>query len=478
MGWQEQVRKLVALGVERMRRRRHLADISEEAGFEKSYAAQLKSRPQSVRVGTFLQLLAIAGDECPADVFHQAFSLAGVEPVRLLACNRRREGLAPAPFLVEAAPKILALHGPGPDRRWRSRLQEIRKLEMLRFSKLPVAQAKLEALVRLGIALCAKTPRPRSAYCDLACALASLAVVYRTAGRLDDALDTLMLAWPLAMVPGVPHVEGIWNQKAAYLAAYLNRTDLGLDFARRAAVHFIEAEAEEDQARSLVDLGFLCSRAGQSEEACQQLRRALKVLPVSDREYRLAAHQILAGEYANLGLAPEAIRELNQAEELIAEHDQLLRASLSWGRARLLVAEGDMPNAVPAFEVALRLLRAHGSPSDVAEVTLDYAELLLRQKSRPELTTLAAGCATYFGGIECDRQVREAMEDFVALVKMEQHLSKSFSELRGQLPQSSQWVAKKLQVQPPGGICQPISGSALVAELLFGGGAGSESSKG
>ena len=70
------------------------------------------------------------------------------------------------------------------------------------------------------------------------------------------------------------------------------------------------------------------------------------------------------------------------------------------------------------------------------------------------------------------------MEDFVALVKMEQHLSKSLSELRGQLPQSSQWVAKKLQVQPPGGICQPISGSELVAELLFGGGAGSESSKG
>lgn len=478
MGWQEQVRKLVALGVERMRRRRHLADISEEAGFEKSYAAQLKSRPQSVRVGTFLQLLAIAGDECPADVFHQAFSLAGVEPVRLLACNRRREGLAPAPFLVEAAPKILALHGPGPDRRWRSRLQEIRKLEMLRFSKLPVAQAKLEALVRLGIALCAKTPQPRSAYCDLACALASLAVVYRTAGRLDDALDTLMLAWPLAMVPRVPHVEGIWNQKAAYLAAYLNRTDLGFDFARRAAVHFIEAEAEEDQARSLVDLGFLCSRAGQSEEACQQLRRALKVLPVSDREYRLAAHQILAGQLANRGYLLEAIEELQHAEELITESDLFLRGSLAWGRARLHLAADERQRAAEAFGLALPLLRTYGSPADVAEMTLDYAELLLKPKNRPELELLAAGCSEYFSRIECDRQIREAMEDFVALIRMDQLLLTSFVDLRARLPQTSQLIPQRRANQPPGGISQPISGSELVAELLFGGGAGSESSKG
>lgn len=474
MKWEEQVRAFGSLVIARILKRRHLADLSVEAGYEKSYLSQLNSRPLSIRVGTALRLLELAGVEWPADVFLQAFRDTSVEPVRLLASNRCCEGLPPSPFLVDVAPRVLALLTPGPVRRWRSQLSKIRKFELLRFSTLPLAQAKLESLVSVGLALCTKAPRPPAAYCDLACALASLAVVYRTAGRLDDALDTLMLAWPLAMAPDIAHGEGIWNQKAAYLAAYLNRTDLGFDFARKAAVHFIEAKADDDLARTLVDLGFLHSRAGQSKEACNQLRRALKVLPAADREYRLAAHQILAGQLVNLGCLVEAIQQLEEAEALITEGDLLLRASLSWGRARLHLAEGDGRRAAKAFSAAIPLLRKHGSPADSAEITLDYAEHLLKAKNRPELQALAAGCAPYFTTVACATQIREAMEDFVALVTMNQLVLESLVGLRAQLPQTSQPIPRKRADQPPGGISQPLSGSELVAGLLFGGGASSD----
>lgn len=424
----------------RIRKLMTLAAVSEKAGLEKSYAAGLKNQKLGARIGMLFKLLRLAGDEVPQDFLHPVTSLEKVEPARLLACNRRRAGMAPSPFLLEIAPKVLALTTPEPPRKWRRQLKRIRRLEKIRTFDIPRAQASLEKLVRQGVALLAQKARPAQAFCDLSCAFASLAVVYRSAGRLDDALDALLLAWFLLEAADDPLADGVWHQKSAYLLADLDRIDRALEFIQTACMHFVEAGATDDQARTVLDHGYLLSRQGRSQEACRQLRRALKLLPVDDREYRFAAHQILAGELARLGDTAQALVELETAEPLVGS-DLMALAALNQSRAKVCLAQGSPQGAYRAYQNALRILRVHGSPLEVAEVSVELAALLRGKKNRPELDVLAAGGLEYVAAIECDREAREIFEDLAALVALNRVTADSLNTLRARLAQPPHQVA-------------------------------------
>lgn len=466
--------RLAAVGEERIHRRISYARLSSLLERGKTYVLQMVGHPRGPRIGDLLAAQERAGDELAPDVFHQAFETPGAaDPLRQLACNRRRQGLPPSPFLISIAPRILGLAEAGvrPGGNWRSQRGKIQVWEKERFRERERSQGKLEWAVGLGVALLERSKaRPAAAFGDLACALAGLAVACRIDGRLDDALDALLLAYPVAMLADDPRVEGIWYQKAGYLLVYLNRCDRAYEWILEASRRFSEAGARHEQAQTLVDIGFVLSSAGLAEEACKALRRALKILPASDCESRFAAHQILAGELVQCGRLAEAARELECAV-LLSGDGKLQLASIHWARAKIFVRQRELDQARKTLDLALLLQMLHGSPMDVALIAFELAELLIGKNFRPELAALAAGVSTYIAHRPCDPSVRETIENFVALVTLKELSRPALAKLRARLSQALESVQglTLTSPQPPGRICHPISGSAKAAELLFGG---------
>ncbi len=211
------------------------------------------------------------------------------------------------------------------------------------------------------------------------CPLTSLAVVYMVAGRLDDSLDALLLAYPLARLKYNPLAEGLWYQKSAYLLVRLGRCDRAAEFVKDASMLFLAAGAARDQARTLVDLGHVLSRARFSAEACRSLFYALGLLSRHDREYLCAAHQILAGNLARVGKFAEATIQLEKACEFASDSEVLL-ASIHWSQAKFYLETGADASAAQAFQTSLRYQLSHGSPADIVAVAFEYAGLLLKRR--------------------------------------------------------------------------------------------------
>lgn len=463
--------RLVATFERRIERRVTYAGLSRLWKRGKTFAIKLKAHVRGPRLGDVLRSLELAGDEKPQDVFHQAVETVPRDVVGILACNREHQGLEASPFLVAMAPRLLALaDAPREAGRWRSRLAAIRRAEQLRLADHPRAIGKLEGLVALGLRLLERrASRPAAALGDLACALASLAAVYRQSGRRDDALDALLLAHPLTLAADDPKVEGIWRQKAAYLLVDLDRCDRAQEFLEEAATLLSIAGAPGKQVEVLVDLGYVLSHAGRSEEAYKWLRRVLPLIPQEDTGNRFAARQLLALQLERLGQSSEALDQLEIAEFLVGG-DKLALASLQWSRARLNVKLGESEKAIESYRAAGSLYEKHGSEALVATLTFEFAKLLIEENRRPELLELTAGSSRWLNEAQRNRKIQEAFEDLAALAVMNNLGIKALQDLQKSLPSEALTPEQKRQkAQPLGGYSGPYSGSPPVAGLLFGG---------
>ncbi len=469
------IAQLVRVLEARIRRRYSMPGLSQYLGHGKNFVWRIiKTHKFGPRVGALFRLLVAAGDEAPTDVFHHAFEQVRGEAPPLLACNRRHDGMTPSAFLIAMAPRVLAIIDAGAcdSQVWRSRLAKIRQIERLRFRDRSLAQVRLERAIRCGVRLLEKSAvQPKAALGDLAYALACLAAMHRAAGRLDDAIDALLLAYPLSKLADDPLAEGLWYQKAAYVMVSLGRCDRAYEWVQDANGHFTEAQAFAEQARSVVDRGLVLSHQRQSEEVCVVLRRALRILPAEDNEYRFAAHQILALNLTALGQHEQALEELELAAELANEIPSLL-AYVHWGRARNLRLVGQTQESIAAYQATIDLLRRAAEAADVAEATFEFADLLLQENMRPELQELSAAMSGHFSTIESELEVREAIEDLLALVSLKKLTRATLEALRRRLPEQTDAAGKVKQPalpQPPGLNSAPISASGSVRELLFGG---------
>ena len=460
------------VATERIQRRMSLAALSQLMKKGITFVLRVLGHVRGPRLGDVVQGLETAGDELPPDVFHEAFERVPRDLVRILASCRERQGLEPSPFLVAMAPRLLALSNKATKEkaRWRSRLSRIRRLERLRFVDHRLAKRKLEWLIGLGTALLERLVEPpRLAIGDLACALASLAVVYRQSGRRDDALDAFLLGWPLAA--NETKAEGVVLQRCAYLLVDLCRCDRAQEFLEEALARFTLADARAEAVEVLVDMGYVLSHAGQSEKARQWLQKALPLIPPENREYCFAAHQLLSLQLGRLGKYSEAQAEAKEAESLIDNY-MLAQASLSWSQALLAAKQADHPQVSTYYRKAIDLFQKHGSEADVAKLTFEYAGYLVRQDRRPELLELTAGAARWAGEANRNKHVQAALEDFAALVATNGLDVTGLEELQACLPANELLAPihnQDKKAQPPGGNSGPISGSAAVAGLLFGG---------
>lgn len=457
----------------RIKRRMSLAALSLLMKKGITFVLRILGHDRGPRLGDVMQGLEKAGDEMPPDAFHEAFERVPRDLVRILASCRERQGLEPSPFLVAMAPRLLVLSnkatkaGAG----WRSRLPRIRRLERLRFVDHRLAKRKLEWLVGLGTALLERFGGlPPQALGDLACALASLAVVYRQSGRRDDALDAFLLGWLLATVGKQDKAEGVVLQRCAYLLVDLGRCDRAQEFLEEALARFTLADARAEAVEVLVDMGYVLSHAGQSEKARQWLQKALPLIPPENREYRFAAHQLLSLQLGRLGKYSEALAEAQAAESLVDNY-LLALGSLFWSRACLAAKQKQPLEAIDAYRRSLDLYEKHASEALVATLTFEFAEYLIRQDRRPELLELAAGSMGWAGEVARNAKIRESFEDLVALITSRQLNLESLESIRKALP-ADEFLApihRQKGSQPPGGNSGPYSGTVSVVGLLFGG---------
>ena len=459
------------VATERIKRRMSMAALSLLMKKGITFVWRILGHDRGPRLGDAVQSLEQAGDELPPDAFHESFERVPRDLVRILASCRERQGLEPSPFLVAMAPRLLALSNKPTkeEARWRSRLSRIRRLERLRFVDHRLAKRKLEWLIGLGTALLERLVEPpRLAIGDLACALASLAVVYRQSGRRDDALDAFLLGWPLAA--NETKAEGVVLQRCAYLLVDLCRCDRAQEFLEEALARFTLADARAEAVEILVDMGYVLSHAGQSEKARQWLLKALPLIPPENREYRFAAHQLLSYELGRLGRYSEAIAEAKAAESLVDNY-MLALGSLYWSRACLAAKQKQPQEAIGAYRRSLDLYEKHASEALVATLTFEFAEYLIRQDRRPELLELAAGSIGWAGEVVRNTKIRELFEDLVALIASRQLNIESLEAIRKALPADELLapIHTRRGTQPPGGNCGPYSGPVSVAGLLFGG---------
>lgn len=472
MFFKEWVAQLVRVITARIQRRISMAGLSLWLGRGITFVLRALGNPRGPRVGDALLFLEKAGDENPPDAFHESFERVPRDLVRILASCRERQGLEPSPFLVAMAPRLLALSDKATkaEARWRSRLPRIRRLEKLRFADHRLAKRKLEWLIGLGTALLERLVEPpRQAISDLACALASLAVVYRQAGRRDDSLDAFLLAWPLKDACDEPYTEGVWCQKSAYLLVDLDRCDRAIEFLEEALALFALAAAQAEQIEVLVDIGYVLNHAGKSNDAKKWLKRTLPLIPSSDRTSLFAVHQLLAVQLARLGEVEDALVHLELAEGLVGDY-KLGLAELEWSRAALAVRSGDVTKAFACYRRSIALYECHGSEALVATVTFECAEILIRENRRPELLELTTGASRWAGEAKRNRAIREAFEDLAALPALEKLNIEALTELRKSLPsQELPYSRRRGKAQPCGGNPGPYSGSASAAEFLFGG---------
>ena len=357
MAAEDDARQLIEDWDEGIRRWSTLAAVAGLLDHSGAFMSQVRDHEEGPRLLILLRALYAAGLPVPGDLVRGALCPLGVDHGLVLLNNREFQKLPADPFLEEVAARLEALAQAGPtgNGTWKSRLPRVLKLDEERFQDRRLAKERAEELIREVLTrLEATGERPKKALADLAGALGVLAAIHRLGGHRDAALACLLSGLPLARLAGDPMALGRWYRKALYLLVDFKRYDLASEFAHEALKHFVFAGSAADQARVLVDIGFVQSHAGLARETIATLERALELLPKSDHTSRFGAHQILAKQRLKLGDQGGARNEFDAAIPL-AGNDSLALAFLHWRRAKLATETGDKAAAIESFKAALPL---------------------------------------------------------------------------------------------------------------------------
>lgn len=367
-----------------------------------------------------LRSLEQLGHPMPTEVLHTAIARLDEDPALILLAARERQGIAADLYFREARPRLEALieAGPTAEGAWSNRAAKIKKLDKLRRTDRERAKEKLQVLISHALDRLEQTGlRPRQAFADLAAALGVLAALQRLAGRRDDAMDLLLVARPLSLLAKDPVAEGEWLLKTAYLLMDLGREVRACQFLQEAHTLYFLGGAQARQAATVVVRGLFLKEAGQYEASRKILEPVLPLLQLDDVEHRLSAHQSLATNFQELGDLPRACEHLLAAIELVGD-DLLARASCLCSRARLLQQLGDAPGALSCYEEAMPLYAKLTGAGELAELAMEYAAVLLKERCRPELRKLAADLSGWIHQLRGNRKLRDIGEDFTGLIEL------------------------------------------------------------
>lgn len=360
------------------------------------------------------------GESMPEEVIHTAISRLDTDPVQILLAARERQKGPSDFYFREAGPRLQALidAGPSPDGEWSKRSGTIDKLDKLRRRDRRRAKKKLQELISHALdRLEATGVRPPQAFGDLATALCVLAALQRLAGRRNDAMELLLVARPLSLLANDLVAEGEWYVKAAMLLVDLSRNARAYEFTMEASFLYSLAGATGKYAEAAVASAYVLTHAKNYAKSIKILERVLPLIPEDQTELRYFAHQTLGKNFRELGDLPEASKQLSAATGLTGD-DLVARANCLWSQAKLLGRLGHVSGAISAYHQALPLIAKVTGAAELAELAMEYANLLIQEKRRPELQALAADLSGWIQELRGTKKLREVIEDFAALVQL------------------------------------------------------------
>jgi tetratricopeptide (TPR) repeat protein len=313
------------------------------------------------------------------------------DPVRYLLAHRESSVLPANDFLDGLEPRIKALletpstrHITAPsERTLLEGLEEQRHTD--RLGALQGAEAfalrivdSLEGIEGL---------KPRRLLAELAASIALWATIQRTRGFRNLAVKAFVLAFPTSKASRDGWARGCCYQRAAFLLRDCGRPDLGYEFLKDAVLYFSFGDSQLNAWRCQMDCGCLLGSAGRLEDSNEAFEMALEKLPGSEWRFRAGAYQGLGINARKSGKPEEARDFLFKAARECQTRDLLL-GHISWSLAK---AEAELQNekaAVKLFHEATELLGRFGCAGDVALVSLDYAEALLKQGKGGQVLSL------------------------------------------------------------------------------------------
>lgn len=441
---------------------------AEEAGaaFEEAYDAEvgqygsyrqaslLMGRPETYLRGQLrrgemgvrcaLRGLEVMGAPMPEEVFHTAFCRLDTDPVRILEAARERQAMEPDVYFRGLAPRLKKLAEAGATAaggQLYSRAGKIAQLDKLRRSDRHQAKAKLQRLISGLVERMESTgERPPQSFGELAWALGVLAAIQRYAGRRGDAVDMLALAWPLGLLADQRMTEGDWFLRAAFLLVDLNREARAYQFLHEASGKYLLAGSTEKQLVAAIGRAYVFTHSGAHAASIALLGQVLPALAEDQVEARRFAHETIAKNLQETGNLSGASWHLSKAISLLGE-DLLSRGSCLWRQAKILFALGDTPAALACFAEALPLCAKLTGAAELAEMAMDYAKVLVKERRWPELRTLAANLSTWIQALHGTRKLLNIVDDFVALVELNRLCSKNLAEIVARI-QSSKSAAK------------------------------------
>jgi tetratricopeptide (TPR) repeat protein len=411
-----------------------MASGSRLLGEDDGFLSCQKNHPRGLRAQDAVSSLTVMGVPMAEELFHQAYFSEPKDPSGILRYSRENQKLKPDPLLVELTPllKELAAAGPTPEGEWESLSHEIRDLDLLRRRDRQKAYQGLGKVLLRALGKLRGEHRPSQAFSDLTGTLGILAAIYRLSGRRDDAVDVLVLAWKLARRVNDAKIAADWHQKAAYLLVDLGRSVRAEEFITRAHLVYDYCGCENERLRTLVDHAYILTQRKAYAEALVLLGPAIERLPPSDIEGRIAAHQCMAVSHQALDQLHEACAHLDQAIVLIGD-DELARAYCLARRADLLASCGDRDKAIETYRECLPLFARLTSAVELAELAMECAVLLLVEGRRPELKELAADLSGWLTKLRSNLKLRAAIENFQALVGLDELHVEELKEIRGQI---------------------------------------------
>lgn len=411
-----------------------LASGSRGLGEDDAFLAGQKDDVRGLRPRDAQMSLKVMGVPMPEELYHEAYFSEPKDPSAILRYSRENQKLKPDPLLTELTPLLadLAAAGPTPEGEWESLSDEIRALDQLRRRDRQKAYQGLGGVLLRALGKLRGEARPSQAFSDLSSALGTLAAIFRLAGRRDDAVDVLSLAWQLAFLGDDAKVVAEWHQKAAYLLVDLQRGARAEEFIARAHLLYDYCGCENERLRTLVDHAYVLTQRFEYAQALTLLGPAIERLPPGDIEGRIAAHQCMAVSYQAQGRLHEACAHLDRAIVLIGD-DELARAYCLARRADLLASCGDPNGAIETYRVCLPLFASLTSAVELAELAMEYAVLLLAEGRRPELRQLAADLSGWLTKLRSNLKLRAAIENFHALTGLDDLDVEALKEIRRQI---------------------------------------------
>jgi tetratricopeptide (TPR) repeat protein len=187
--------------------------------------------------------------------------------------------------------------------------------------------------------------------------------------------------------------------------------------------------------RAMISKGVFLGYAGWPEEAIRQIRKGLSFLDW-EREPRLVlmARHNLAWFLNDCGRGEEARQQLQRFRHTYREFDDSwTELRLAWLSGRIAAGLGDFAEAEEAFQELRRRFLAESNGYDAALVTLDLANLYLRQGRGAEVRELAEEMLDVFLSHDVHRQALAALAVFQKAAELDHATPRLVQEISAYL---------------------------------------------